>query len=93
VKRWVEPVDVAAERHAILVDDPQVAERHDLEPAGVGEDRLVPGHEPVQPAEPLDAFVPGRRYRWYVLARMIVAPAAAISSGSRALTVAFVPTA
>ena len=52
-------VDVAAERHAVLVDDPQVAERHDLEPARVGEDRPVPGHEPVQPAEPLDALVAG----------------------------------
>ena len=46
-------VDVAAERHAVLVDDPQVAQRHDLVPARVGEDRLVPGHEAVQPAESL----------------------------------------
>ena len=35
-------VEVAAERHAVLVDDPQVAERDDLEPARVGEDRAGP---------------------------------------------------
>ena len=35
---------------------------------------------------------PGRRYRWYVFARTIVAPTSSRSSGSSALTVAFVPT-
>ena len=35
---------------------------------------------------------PGRRYRWYVFARTMLAPAASRSSGSSALTVAFVPT-
>ena len=35
---------------------------------------------------------PGRRYRWYVLDSMIVAPAAATSSGWSALSVALVPT-
>ena len=50
-------VEVAAERHAVLVDDPQVAKRDDLEPARVGEDRAIPVHEPMQPAEPLDPFV------------------------------------
>ncbi len=35
---------------------------------------------------------PGRRYRWYVLARMIEAPTSTRSSGWSALTVAFVPT-
>ena len=53
------PVEVRAEGHAVLVDDPQVAERHDLEAAGVGQDRPVPVHEPVQAAEPLDALVAG----------------------------------
>ena len=52
-------VEVAAERHAVLVHDPQVAERDDLEPARVGEDRPVPVHERVQAAEPGDALVPG----------------------------------
>src|SRR6476659_6163470 len=35
---------------------------------------------------------PGRRYRWYVFARMIEAPTVRRSSGSSAFTVAFVPT-
>ena len=52
-------VEVAAERHAVVVDDPQVAERDDLEAAGVGQDRPVPGHEPMQAAEPLDPLVAG----------------------------------
>ena len=52
-------IDVAAERHAVLVDDPQIAERHDLVSARVGQDRPVPGHEAVQPAKPLDALVAG----------------------------------
>ena len=58
-----EPVDraveVAAERDAVLVDDPQVAERDDLEAARVGQDRAVPVHEPMQAAEPRDPLVPG----------------------------------
>ncbi len=50
-------VEVAAERDPIVVHDAQVAERDDLEAAGIGEDRAVPGHEPVQAAEPLDPLV------------------------------------
>ena len=50
-------VEVAAERDAVLVDDPQVAERDDLEAARVGQDRAVPVHEPVQAAEPRDPLV------------------------------------
>ena len=53
------PIEVAAERDAVLVDDPQVAQRDDLEAARIGQDRAVPVHEPVQPAEPLDPVVPG----------------------------------
>ena len=52
-------VEVAAERDAVLVDDPQVAERDDLEAARVGQDRAVPVHEPMQAAEPRDPLVPG----------------------------------
>ena len=36
------PVEVALERHAVVVDHAQVAERDDLEPAGVREDRAAP---------------------------------------------------
>ncbi len=53
------PVEVRAERHALLVDDPQVPEGHDLEATRVGEDRPVPAHEPMQATEPLDALMAG----------------------------------
>ena len=52
------PVDMAAERDPVLVHDSQVAERHDLEAPGVGQDRPVPVHEPVEPTEPPDPLVP-----------------------------------
>ena len=44
-------VDVTAELDAVLVDGAQRLQREHLEAAGVGEDRAVPAHEPVQPAE------------------------------------------
>ena len=50
-------VDVA-ERDAVVVHRRQrVAEGEDLETAGVGENRAVPPHEPVQPAELGDQLV------------------------------------
>jgi hypothetical protein len=55
------PVEVAAERHAVVVDDPQVAERDDLEAARVGQDRPVPGHELVEAAETGDPLVAGSK--------------------------------
>ena len=48
----------ASERDAVVVDPrDRVAQREDLEAAGVGEDRRVPAHEPVQPAEVADQLV------------------------------------
>ena len=37
-------IEVAAERDPVLIDDAQIAQRNDLEPSGVGQDRAVPGH-------------------------------------------------
>ena len=51
------PVDVRPEGHAVLVDHAQIAERDDLEAARVREDRAVPVHEAMEPAEALDALV------------------------------------
>jgi hypothetical protein len=49
-----------AEGDAVVVrGDQRVAQGEDLEPAGVGEDRAVPRHEPVQPAELGDELLPG----------------------------------
>src|ERR1035437_204999 len=50
-------VEMALEGDAVIVDLAQLAERDDLEPTGVGEDRPIPGHEAVQAAQGLDAFV------------------------------------
>ena len=47
-------IDVAREGHPILVHLAQVRQAEDLEAAGVGEDRPVPGHEPMQPSQPGD---------------------------------------
>jgi len=52
-------VEMTAERHAVVVDYAEVAERHDLEAARIGQDRPVPVHERVEPAESLDPFVTG----------------------------------
>ena len=86
-------VEVAAERHAVVVDDPQVAERDDLEAARVGEDRAVPVHEPVQAAEPCDALVAGPQVEVVGVGQDDRgAGLADVVRRSRALTVAFVPT-
>ena len=56
---------IAPERSALrvaaldLVGDRAVAHAEDLEPAGVGDHRLVPAHEVVDPAEALDQLRPG----------------------------------
>jgi cyanate lyase len=53
-------VAVAAVRGAALdlVGHRPVAHREHLEAARVGDDRVLPAHEVVQPAEPLDPLVP-----------------------------------
>ena len=47
----VRAIEVALERDAVIVDLAQLTQRHDLEAAGVGQDRPVPGHELVKAAE------------------------------------------
>ena len=49
-------VEVRLELGSLLGDAADLGEAHDLEPARVGEDRPVPAHEPVQPAEAGDAL-------------------------------------
>ncbi len=50
-------VEVAAEGDAVLVDDPQVAQRDDLEAARIGQDRAVPAHESMEAAESRDPLM------------------------------------
>ena len=59
VNRWSDPSRWLRNVDAVVVDHPQVAERHDLEAARVGQDRAVPVHEPVEAAEPRDPLVAG----------------------------------
>jgi len=49
-------VEVGAEGHALVLDLAQLRQRHDLEAAGIGENRVWPIHEAVQAAELGDAF-------------------------------------
>ena len=49
-------VDMRLEGHAALVELAQLGERHDLEAAGIGEDRPGPVHEVMQAAERGDAL-------------------------------------
>ena len=52
-------VHVALELDAVLLDPPQPLEREDLEAAGVGEHRPVPGGEAVEPAHARDDVLAG----------------------------------
>ena len=83
-----------AERDAVVVDlRDRVAQREDLEAARVGEDRPVPGHEAVQPAEVARS---ARRRGGSAGGRCCRAGSArrgrAPRPGASALTVACVPT-
>jgi hypothetical protein len=70
-------VEVAGERHALLGDLAQLAEAHHLVAAAVGEDRAVPVHEAVQPAEPRDALGAGAEHQVVGVAEDHVGPAGA----------------
>ena len=56
-------VDMRLEGDALLVDAPELGQRHDLIAAGIGEDRLVPMHELVQAAELGDALGAGPQHQ------------------------------
>ena len=52
-------VEMGAERDALFLDFAQGRKRHHLKTAGIGQDRMRPAHERVQPAERRDPL--GRR--------------------------------
>ena len=56
-------VEMRLERHPVGVQLAQLGQRHDLEAAGIGQDRARPVHEPVQPAEPRDPFRAGAQHQ------------------------------
>ena len=82
-----------AEGDAVVVDArDRVAQREDLEAARVGEDRPVPGHEAVQPAELGDQLVAGPEVQVVRVAEHDLRARARELARVEPLTVAFVPT-
>ena len=92
-----EPDQVAvvdrAERDAVVVDArDRVAQREDLVAAGVGEDRPVPAHEPVQAAELRDQVLAGTQMQVVRVAEQDRGAERAELVGVDALDRPFVPT-
>ena len=52
-------VEMGLERHALFGDLPEVRQAEDLEPSAVGQDRPMPAHELLHPAELPDQFLAG----------------------------------
>ena len=63
VSSTIVAVDVRAKGDAVVGDLAQLRQRHDLEAAGVGQDRPRPVHELVQPAERGDALRAGPQHQ------------------------------
>jgi hypothetical protein len=61
VKRWLLPSMWLRKVDAVFVELAAVGQAEDLEAARIGEDRAVPAHEGVQPAEARISSWPGRR--------------------------------
>ena len=81
VKRFVAVVH-GSERHTVVVErGDRVAQREDLEPAGVGQDQAVQP-EATMPRPPSSSMMcsPGLKWRWYVLPRITSAPSDRTSS-------------
>ncbi len=85
-------VEMRAEDDAALLDLAQSGERHDLEAAGIGEDRMRPAHEPVQAAERRDALGAGPQHQVIGVAEQDVGAGRAHRLRLEPLTVAWVPT-
>ncbi len=56
-------IDVALERHALLVELAQTGQRHDLETAGIGQDRMRPADQLMQTAKPRHALRAGTQHQ------------------------------
>ena len=63
VSRCVAAVEMRLERHAVRIELAQLRQRHDLEAAGIGQDRAGPVHEPMQSAESRDALRAGTQHQ------------------------------
>jgi hypothetical protein len=54
---------MSAPSHALLADTAELRQRHHLIAAGIGQDRLLPMHEAVEPAELGDALRSGAEHQ------------------------------
>ena len=70
-------IQMALKRHAIRVHLSPTSQRENLVAAAIGQDRLVPVHELMQPTQLSDAFSRRPQQRWYVFPNRISAPVAA----------------
>ena len=86
------PVEVAGEATPSSLTLVSSLKAHHLIAAAVGQDRPLPAHEPVQPAELRHALGAGAKHQMIGVAEDDVGAAARTSSGRIALTVAAVPT-
>jgi len=60
---------MAFEGHALFRQLAQPRQAHHLKPAGIGEDRLVPVHELMQPAQTVDPFGSGAQHQMIGIAQ------------------------
>ena len=67
-------VDMALERHLVLGDLGDLGQGHDLETAAIGQDRPLPAHEPVQPAQPRHPLGPRPQHQVVGVAEDDVGP-------------------
>ena len=67
-------VDMAGEGHALFGQLAQTGQRHHLKAARIGQDRAVPVHETVQPAQTRDAFRAGPQHQVIGVAQQDVGP-------------------
>jgi hypothetical protein len=67
-------VDMAAEGHPLLGQLAQFRKAHHLKPAGIGKDRALPVHEPVQPAQPVDPFCGRAKHQVIGVAQQDIGP-------------------
>ena len=63
VSSIIAPSMMGSEGHAVFGDLAQRRERHHLEAAGIGKDRIRPAHESVQPAKRGDALGGGSQHQ------------------------------
>ena len=68
------PVHVGIEVYSLLADPAERGQGKDLEAAGIGKDRPVPVHKPMEPAQPTDQPVAGTDMKMIGVGQLCLAP-------------------